>query len=59
MSKEIHLYKKYEKTELWKVLEKSLKDLIKNQDIELTTREEYVIGYLCEKIDCKKKSSKK
>ena len=27
-----------------------LNDLIDNQDIEITTKEEYVVGYLCKMI---------
>jgi hypothetical protein len=43
-------YSKYEKTLLWETIEKSINDLIENQDIELTTAKKYVVGYLCEKI---------
>lgn len=45
-----HPYKDFESTELWTVVKKALKELIKNQDIEITTKEDYVIGYLCKKI---------
>ncbi len=41
-----HPYKDFEKTKIWELIDKSIDDLIKNQDIELTTRKEYVIGYI-------------
>ncbi|MEY5041269.1 MAG: hypothetical protein RLZZ414_817 [Bacteroidota bacterium] len=43
-----HPYKDYENNKLWELIEKGIDDLIENQDIELTTRKEYVIGYLCQ-----------
>lgn len=49
-SKKECLYKEFKQTSLWKIIEKSLAELIDNQDIEITTRSEYVIGYLCKKI---------
>jgi hypothetical protein len=48
-------YKKYEKTFLWNVLKKAIDELKENQDIEITTKEEYVIGFLCKKISTDKK----
>lgn len=50
MNKIKHPYKKFEKTKLWELINEALDDLIKNQDIELTTRKEYVVGYLCKVI---------
>lgn len=43
-------YQQFENTDLWKKIEKALKELIKNQDIVVTTKTELVIGYLCKKI---------
>ena len=45
-----HPYKEYENSLLWKLIEESLDDLIKNQDIDLNTRKEYVVGYLSKNI---------
>lgn len=53
MKKIEHPYKEYERTQLWRVIDQSIQELIKNKDIDLTTRKEYVIGYLCEKIKLK------
>lgn len=46
-----HSYTELENTQLWKVIEESLNDLIENQDIELTTRKENVIGYICNNLE--------
>ncbi len=47
----MHPYKQYENTHLWELINSAIDDLITNQDIELTTRKEYVIGYLCKVIN--------
>ncbi len=43
-------YKKYENTDLWKLIDKSIRDLVGNNDIELLTKNEYIVGYLCKQI---------
>jgi hypothetical protein len=45
-----HPYQKYENSKLWIAVENAIDDLIENQDIELTTRKEYVVGYICKII---------
>jgi len=45
-----HPYRKFENTPLWKVVEEAISDLKENRDIEVTTRLEYVIGYICERL---------
>jgi hypothetical protein len=50
MKTQTHPYVKYENTPLWSTIEKAVNELVKNQDIDLTTKKEYVIGYLCKKI---------
>ena len=45
-----HPYKKHEGTDLWQSLEKSLKELSDNQDINITANPIHVIGYLCQQI---------
>lgn len=42
-----HPYSEYEGTESWKRIEKAIRELQNNDDIELTTPIEYVVGYLC------------
>jgi hypothetical protein len=53
-----HAYTELENTQLWKVIEDSLNDLIENQDIALTTRKENVIGYICKNLKSNFKSFK-
>ena len=43
-------YSQFRKTEEWVIIEYLLKELEDNQDIELKTAPEYVIGYLVEKL---------
>lgn len=45
-----HPYKEYETSELWQPIRSSVEDLIENNDIELFTPIEYVVGYLCKKL---------
>jgi hypothetical protein len=42
-----HPYVKYENTELWKALEKGIRDLVQNQDLKETEHRDYIVGYLC------------
>jgi len=49
-----HPYQKYEKTKEWKIISDSLDLLCENQDISINTRKEYIIGYLCSKLNEKK-----
>lgn len=46
----MHPYTKYENTEIWRIVEKSIHDLIENQDIEITTKIDYVIGYITQQV---------
>jgi len=43
-------YAHYQTTEEWAIVEKLLNNLIENQDIELKTAPEYVIGYLVQEL---------
>ncbi len=45
-----HQYERYKNFPLWDALKKALNELKENQDIKITTKEEYVIGYLCKSI---------
>jgi hypothetical protein len=53
-----HPYKEFEQTQLWELIEKALDELITNRDIELTTRKEYVVGYICKTLGPKLKEIK-
>lgn len=43
-------YEAYRKSQLWRTVEKSIEELAENQDINLTTKKDYVVGYICKKI---------
>jgi len=49
-TKNLNPYIKYQNTEEWAILSHLLNELMNNQDIELKTAPEYVIGYLVEKL---------
>lgn len=48
---QLHPYQEYEDTKLWAELESSILALVDNSDIKLTTSPEYVIGFLCSRLD--------
>jgi hypothetical protein len=48
--KKTNPYGHYQNTEEWVIIARLLEELITNQDIELKTPAEYVIGYLVEKL---------
>jgi hypothetical protein len=43
-------YEKYKKSKYWKLIDKELTALEKNQDIKITTKREYVIGAIVKTI---------
>lgn len=45
-----HPYKELEGTLLWRVVDKAVAELVENQDLEVTTPREYVIGYLAQSL---------
>ena len=45
-----HPYAKYENSDLWSILKKTVTELVVNEDLTLQTREEYVIGYICKAL---------
>lgn len=45
-----HPYKEYEASELWMLVKSSVEELVENNDIELSTPIEYVVGYICKNI---------
>jgi len=45
-----HPYQKYEALPAWKVIDKAISDLITNQDLQLTTVDVYVVGYLVKSL---------
>ena len=49
-TKNLNPYSHYQNTEEWTIIAHLLEELITNQDIELKTAPNYVIGYLVEKL---------
>jgi len=45
-----HPYKEFENSRAWKALREGLEDLVANQDLQITTAPEYVIGSLCKAL---------
>jgi len=44
------LYDKYKSLKEWKVIEKALKELVKNKDLSINTQSDYVIGLIIKKL---------
>ena len=61
-----HPYIKYEQDKTWTVVNDLINNLINNNDIELQTPIEYVVGYICKGLlesnnlnrGCQKKNNK-
>jgi hypothetical protein len=51
MSKARHPYQDYEKHPAWRTVERAVKALIKNGDIEARTDLKYIVGFLCKQLD--------
>ncbi len=46
-----HPYKKYESSSYWPVIRKLIEDLEDNNDLELQTPIEYIVGYICKGLE--------
>jgi hypothetical protein len=57
--REPHPYKAFEGSLLWKRVNRALDTLVRNRDIEETTRREYIAGYLCKVITASETELKK
>jgi hypothetical protein len=40
----------YRGTPAWKILDKAIADLVDNTDIVEQTRRDYIVGYICKKL---------
>lgn len=45
-----HPYEEYETSKLWGLVKSSIEELVENNDMELFTPIEYVVGYICQNI---------
>ena len=54
-TKRTHPYENFEGTPMWKAVDRAIKALLRNRDIQLTTHREYVVGYICKQINSRGK----
>jgi hypothetical protein len=40
----------HRETPVWKVVDNDINDLVENGDITETTRRDYIVGYICKKV---------
>lgn len=50
----VHPYVRWEGTPLWNAIEKSVADLVENQDLIEKTNREYIVGYVCKLVERRK-----
>lgn len=50
-----HPYKDFENTLEWKLIEKAINVLYKNNDLGIKTRKEYIVGYIVKTLLGKEK----
>jgi hypothetical protein len=48
--KQDHPYQAFEASPTWKRVDRAISALVKNGDIQETTRREYIVGYICKMI---------
>ena len=51
-----HPYLAWERTPVWRAIEKAVTDLVENHDLIEDEHREYIVGYICKTIDRRKKS---
>jgi hypothetical protein len=42
----MHPYYEYEETEIWKIVDNAISELVANQDMKESTLRRYIVGYL-------------
>jgi hypothetical protein len=43
-------YETQKGTQVWRTVNKAINDLVKNKDLIETTDRDYIVGYICEKL---------
>jgi hypothetical protein len=43
-------YEIYRGTSVWKVVDNAINDLVENGDLAESTRRDYIVGYICKKL---------
>jgi hypothetical protein len=49
-----HPYVEFERTRLWRAVDRAVTDLEENQDLKLTELREYIVGYICKQLKRRK-----
>ena len=49
-----HPYVEFERTPLWRAVDRAVSDLEGNQDLKLTEHREYLVGYICKQLKRRK-----
>jgi hypothetical protein len=44
------IYDEYKNTNAWKIINKSIANLVKNNDVEELTQRDYIVGYIVKNI---------
>jgi len=50
-------YDAYRETDVWKVVEEAISDLVYNHDVIENTQRDYIVGYICQKLQELKEKS--
>ena len=45
-----HPYADFEKTELWKIIDKALQELTENNDVKVQTDRNYIVGHIAKSL---------
>jgi len=43
-------YETQKGTPVWRIVDNAINDLVKNKDLVETTHRDYIVGYICEKL---------
>jgi hypothetical protein len=44
-------YEAQRETPVWKIVDRAINDLVDNKDIVETTHRDYIVGYICKKLE--------
>ena len=53
----INPYDAYRGTDVWEVVDKAISDLVYNHDVIVNTQRDYIVGYICQKLQELKEKS--
>jgi hypothetical protein len=50
-------YDPHRESDVWKVIDEAIRDLVNNHDLVENTRRDYIVGYICQKLQEQKGKS--